>query len=128
MCNLMLYSLHSHFTSSQRLLNPSSLLMFDVYYLQVVWLARLLSYNMLDNTSNKSLGFLILSNEVMLYIDMIGVRILCRILCKCYAFLIVIHDGCQSFLHISHIRQTLPKSNRFLSIMASIRVLCLHRR
>ena len=61
----------------------------------------------------------------MLYIDMFGVRMVGGILCKCYASLIVIHDECWSFLHIiSHIRQKMPKPNRFLSIMASSHVLC----
>ena len=36
-CNPMLYPLHPHFTSTQRLLNPLLLLMFDTYSLQMVW-------------------------------------------------------------------------------------------
>ena len=55
----MLYPLYSHSASSQRLLKPLPLLMFDAYLLQVVWLACLLSYPSLDNTSNISIGFLI---------------------------------------------------------------------
>lgn len=50
----------------------------------------------------------------MLYINMFDVRMVCRIICKCYASLIFIQDRCQSFLHISHIHQKLPKPNRFL--------------
>ena len=57
--NLMFYLLHSYFASSQRLLNPLPLLMLDAYHLQVVWLARPLSYHPLDNTSNISFGFLV---------------------------------------------------------------------
>ena len=43
---------------------------------------------------------------------------MCRILCKCYTSLIVTHNGCQSFLHIFHIRQKLPKPNCFFNTMA----------
>ena len=59
MSNLMLYPLHSHFASSQRLLNSLPLLMFDAYPLQVIWSTRPLSYSPLDNISNISLGFLV---------------------------------------------------------------------
>ena len=124
----MLYLLHSHFASSQRLQNPLPLLMLDVYPLQVVWLAHPLSYLPLDNTSNISLGFLSFSNEVKLYIDMFGAIMMYGIICKCYASLLVAHDGCWSFLHISHIHQNLPKPNRFLRAMASGHVLHLRRR
>ena len=59
----------------------------------------------------------------MVYIDMIGVRMVCRILCKCYACLIIAHDGCWSFLHVSHIYQKLPKPNGFLPAMTSGHIL-----
>ena len=52
----------------------------------------------------------------------------CGILCKCYASLIVAHDECRSFLHVSHIRQKLPKPNHFFCAMISGHVLHLHRR
>ena len=55
----------------------------------------------------------------MLYIDMFGVKMVCWILCKCYASMIITHDGWQYFLHISYIHQKLLKPNRFLSTMAS---------
>ena len=64
----------------------------------------------------------------MLYINMFSARMVCGILCKCYASLIVARDGCRSFLNISHIRQKLPTPNRFLRAMASGRVLCLYCR
>ena len=120
----MLYLLHFQFVSSLRLLNPLPLLMLDAYSLQVVWLAHPLSYPLLDNTSNISLSFL----EVMLYIDMFVARMVCNIICKCYASLIVTHDRYQAFLHVSHICQNLPKPNCFLRAMASGHVLRLHRR
>ena len=52
MSNLMLYALHFHFASSLRVLNPMPLLVFDANRLQLVYLAHLLSYPSLDNTSN----------------------------------------------------------------------------
>ena len=100
--------------NSQRLLNPLPLLICDPYHLQVVWLARLLSCPPLDNTLNVSLGFLEFSNEVMLYNIMSGVRMVCRILWKNYISLIITHDECRSFLHISHVRQKLPNPNTSL--------------
>ena len=57
--NIILYLLHSHFASSQRLLNPLPLFMLDAYPLQVLWSICLPSYPLLDNASNISLGFLV---------------------------------------------------------------------
>ena len=59
----MLYLSYYHFASNQRLLYPLPLLMFDAYHLQAVWLAYLLSYPALDNTSNISIGSLISSQR-----------------------------------------------------------------
>ena len=59
----------------------------------------------------------------MLYIDMFGAKLVCRMLCKCYASFIITYNGCWYFLHISHIRQKLPKPNRFLNTMASSHIL-----
>ena len=47
----------------------------------------------------------------MVYIKNFGGRMVCGILCKCYAYLIVAHDRFWCFLHVSHIRQKLPKPN-----------------
>lgn len=44
------------------------------------------------------------------------------------ASLLVAHDGCSSFLHVSHILQKWLHPNRFLCAMASGHILCLHRR
>ena len=60
--------------------------------------------------------------EVMLYINIFGARMVCRILSKYYASLIVTHDGSQSFLHIFNICQSLLKPNRFFSTMTSSHV------
>ena len=55
-------------------------------------------------------------------------RMMCRTLCKCYASLIIAHDGCWFFLHISHNCQKLHKPNRFLCAMVSGHVLRLRHR
>ena len=89
----MLYLLHFHFASSQRHLNLLSLLILDVYHL-VSMSINILSLN---NTSNMSLGFLVFSNEVILYINIYDEKWVCEILCKCYASLIVAHDGYEFF-------------------------------
>jgi hypothetical protein len=60
--------------------------------------------------------------------ELTNVRMMWEILYKCCASLIIAHDEFWSFLHISHIRQNLPKPNHFLSTMASSCVLCHHRR
>ena len=57
--NLIVYLLHFYFASNQRLLNPLSLLMLDVYSLQVVWIAHPLLYFPLDIISNRSFGSLV---------------------------------------------------------------------
>ena len=61
----------------------------------------------------------------MLYIDLFGARMVCVILWKHYTSLIVIYDGCCSFLHESHTRQKLPKPTGLLRAMASGHVLRL---
>ena len=53
----MLYLLHSHVASSQRLLDPLLLLMLDAYPLQVVWLVHPMLYPSLENISNVPLDF-----------------------------------------------------------------------
>ena len=64
----------------------------------------------------------------MLYVDMFGARLVCGIFCKCYASLIVAHDGCRSFLHVPYISQKLPKLMCLFSAMASCNVLRLRCR
>ena len=50
----------------------------------------------------------------------------CEILCKCYASLIIAHDGWWSILHVCHIRTKLLKQNHFFRAMSSgrVRYLC----
>ena len=67
-------------------------------------------------------------NEVMLYINMFGARLMCGVLCKYYASLILAHDGFRFFLYVSHICQKLSKPNHHLRAMASGHVLRLHHR
>ena len=52
----------------------------------------------------------------------------CGFICKCYPSSMVTHDGCQSFLHVSHIRQKLPKLDSFFCAMVIGHVLRLHCR
>ena len=124
----MLYLLYSHFVSSQRFLYSLPLLILVAYPLQVIWLVHRLSYPPLDNTSNISLSFLVSLKWSHVVYQYVWCKIVNGILCKCYASLIVAHDGCPSFLHISHIHQKLHKPNYFLHAMASGHVLCLCHR
>ena len=90
--------------------------MLDVYPLQDVWLARPLSYPLLDNISNKSLDLIVLSNEMMMYINILDARKECNFFCKYCVSRIIAHNVCRSFVHISNIRQTSPKPNRFFFV------------
>ena len=132
--NLMLYLLvHSYFASSQKASKPIAF--GNVWCLAFVNVWCLSFTSGLVNTSAiiSSFGqfFKHISwffDEVMLYINMFDVRSVCGILCKCYASLIIAHDGCWYFLHISHIHQKLPKPNNFFHAMTSAHVFCLHHR
>ena len=68
----------------------------------------------------------------MLYINMSNMRMVCGILCKCYALLIVSHNGYQfSCTYPTSLHPTLAivsKRNHFLCALASVHVLCLCRR
>ncbi len=70
----------------------------------------------------------LLSNEVVLYVNVLCARVVGRVLCKCNASLIVAHDACCSILHKSHICHQLPQPYGFLGALTSGHVFGLHGR
>lgn len=60
----------------------------------------------------------------MLYIDILDAIMVCGILYKSYASLIITFDECRFILHIFQIRQKLQKLNCFLCAITSGHILC----